>query len=280
MRNALVTIVCLLSATVTAEYFSPFLPPTVEDVIVDGNDTEPAVELIRRQNGCASGYSNCFGQGAPGLCCKPNSVCSADSGGHVGCCPVGAVCTGTIGQPTAAGGPTSGISGLVPATTSNNVPLTTTQAFVFPSGTATITVAGVNTAARSTVPNPYYPFPFIATTYTNAAACSSAYTGCQTDYSSCTGALTGGVHGVTVAAPNGGITVAAVTGSLDANAASSICSSLSSQACYGLQVAACQAYGTGNAGAVGTGAGSRRGCGLYGIGAGVALGVAGQVLAV
>lgn len=106
------------------------------------------------------------------------------------------------------------------------------------------------------------------------AACSSAYSSCQTDVSSCTAALAGGIHGVTISGPNGGVTVSEITATLDPTAASQVCQSLSSQACYGLQVAACAAFGTGTANNAG-----RNRCGhLYGIGAGVAIGMAGEML--
>lgn len=188
--------------------------------------------------------------------------------GHVACCPLNAACTGTIG-----GG------GVQASATASTTTTTTTESFVFATtttgggfviGTATASAQGV----RSTVSNPYYPFAYIPTTYTNAAACSSAYSSCQTDASSCTAALVGGIHGVTVSAPNGGVTVAAITGTLDSASASQVCQSLSSQACYGLQEAACGNYGNGQGNAA-----RRNGCGnMYGMAAGMAIGVAGEML--
>jgi hypothetical protein len=153
------------------------------------------------------------------------------------------------------------------ATASTTVPFATASTTSGPFVQATTTAAG----GASTVSNAFYPFPYIATTYTNAAACSSAYTRCQSDAASCTNALMGGAQGVTVSAPNGGATITAVP-SLGASSASAVCSSLSSQACYGLQVAACQSFdGSGNA------APTRGGCGAAAVGMAV-LGVAGQLL--
>lgn len=276
MRNALISILVLLItvASATPNLFAPFLEAQLEETLTEGNDTAPRNELVKRQsNGCVSGYDSCANLGAAGLCCRSDSVCSADAAGHVACCPLNAACTGTIG----------GGVGATPTTTSS-IPFvlagTTTTSASFYFGTATATVASIQgatsaaTYTRSTVSNQYYPFAYIPTTYTNAAACTSAYSSCQTDVSSCTAALTGGIHGVTISGPNGGVTVSAITATMDPTAASQICQSLSSQACYGLQVAACAAFGTGTANNAG-----RNRCGnLYGIGAGVAIGMAGQML--
>ncbi|OCK86384.1 hypothetical protein K432DRAFT_251 [Lepidopterella palustris CBS 459.81] len=280
MRNLLLSLLFLFLAfaNATPSIFAAFLEPlsSLEETISEGNDTAPANELLKRQTGCASGYGSCSNLGAPGLCCKSNSVCSADSAGHVACCPINAACTGTIaGVIGASVTATSTVSFVFASTTTN--PATTTGNFYF--GTSTASVASVQGASaatytRSTVSNSYYPFAYIPTTYTNAAACSSAYSSCQTDVASCTAALGGGIHGVTVSGPNGGVTITAITASLDPTAASQVCESLSSQACYGLQVAACAAFGTGTANSA-----ARNRCGhVYGIGAGLAIGMAGQML--
>ena len=275
MRNALVSIIVLFIAVASAtpNLFAAFLEPQLEETITEGNDTAPQNEVVKRQsNGCVSGYDSCANLGAAGLCCRSDSVCSADAAGHVACCPLNAACTGTIG----------GVG--VTATTTSTIPFvfasTTTTSGSFYFGTSTATVASIQgatsaaTYTRSTVSNQFYPFAYIPTTYTNAAACSSAYSSCQTDVSSCTAALAGGIHGVTISGPNGGVTVSEVTATLDPTAASQVCQSLSSQACYGLQVAACAAFGTGTANNAG-----RNRCGhLYEIGAGVVIGMAGEIL--
>jgi hypothetical protein len=78
---------------------------------------------------------------------------------------------------------------------------------------------------------------------------------------------------VTVSGPNGGATITAIA-SLGTPAASSICQSLSSQACSGLVVEACARFG--NGGSINA---AKTACGnMYGIGAGVAVGIAGQLL--
>ncbi|KAF2189488.1 hypothetical protein K469DRAFT_736827 [Zopfia rhizophila CBS 207.26] len=268
-------------ASATPNFLAAFIEPLLEGPPAQNNDTiaEAGLELVKRQSGCANGYSSCANLGAPGLCCRSNSVCSADAVGHVACCPLGAACTGTI----------DGVNGGSIATASNtgNPAATSTVPYVIASttqngvsiGTATATEfvqqSGASSYVRSTVSNQFYPFAFIPTTYTNAAACSSAYTSCQTDAASCTAALANGVQGITVSAPNGGATITAIA-SVGPQSASSICQSLSSQACYGLQVEACQAFGNGNGGNQNSG---RNLCGnLYVIGAGVAVGIAGQML--
>ncbi|KAF2761920.1 hypothetical protein EJ05DRAFT_189099 [Pseudovirgaria hyperparasitica] len=271
MRNAVISgtfLLSVLAAANTDEVYAPFDEPTfaiLEDVSADTHDISPMRELLRRQNGCDSGYTNCGNLGAAGACCRPNQVCSADSQGHVGCCPIGAACTGSLGGSA----PTAGSS---------------SPTFIFPSGTAATTTQGFSVGdptgvsdapySYSTVSNQYYPILYIPTTYTNAAACSSAYSSLQTAVASCTAALAGGANGVTINAPNGGITVAPITASLDLPQASSVCSSLSSRAGFGLVVEACGNFGNGGSGAAG------KNCkgSIYGIGAGLAVGVAGQML--
>jgi hypothetical protein len=105
------------------------------------------------------------------------------------------------------------------------------------------------------------------------AACSSAYTSCQSNAASCTSALANGAPGVTISAPNGGATITAIP-SVGLSSAQSICSSLSSLGCSQLTVEACQAFdGAGNGNAA-----YRVPCRDYLMTAGVALGIAGQLL--
>ena len=282
MRHVLVSSSVLLLAALTAgtpNLFAEFVEPLLhEPDPVLNNDTivEHVLELVKRQNTCATGYNACVNLNAPGLCCRADTVCSQDNAGHVACCPQRAACTGTIGnvngQPTVTQITTTGNPFQPTATgttTSNNFfPLPTTNSFI-QSGTVYI---------PTTINNPFYPFVVIPTTYTNAAACSSAYTSCQGAASSCFMALESGVQGITVSAPNGGATITAIA-SVGPVSASSICQSLSSVACSGLTVEACQAFGTGipnqNAGA-----GKRDLCGrLYGVGAAAAaVGIAGQLM--
>ncbi|KAF2793340.1 hypothetical protein K505DRAFT_375416 [Melanomma pulvis-pyrius CBS 109.77] len=277
MRNVFAALLFLPAiALASPNLLSDFFEPLLESSPATNNDTiavEEGLELVKRQTGCATGYAGCSNIGAPGLCCRTNQVCSADAVGHVACCPLNAACTGTIiGVGTGATSlPTTSIFGATTTTQGPLIIVGTTTATATGTGTF-IQATGAASNVRSTVPNSFYPFAFIPTTYTNAAACSSAYTSCQTDAASCTADLANGRQGVTISAPNGGVTITAIA-SLGPTAAASICQSLSSQACFGLQVAACQAFDGGA-----TGAGRNLCGGVYKIGAGVAVGIAGQML--
>ncbi|KAF2461145.1 hypothetical protein BDY21DRAFT_403473 [Lineolata rhizophorae] len=211
-------------------------------------DSAPAA-LLQRQNdddddgGCSAGYGSCASIGAAGWCCSFGSTCTPDFANQVACCAMNVVCTGTIGATNVPNVPSSAVTGGgSSADVTLTLPSSTGGGFVV-SGT-TATAAGAP-AATSTLDNPYYPFPVIATTYSNAAACSSAYSKCQDDAGNCAAALQGDVAGITVVAPNGGVTVQGVSVTVDAPAATSICSSLSAEACSGLQVEACAAFGDG-----------------------------------
>ncbi|KAF2995805.1 hypothetical protein E8E13_000666 [Curvularia kusanoi] len=175
----------------------------LEQLPTSTNDTTPvdAIAELLKRDVCAKSYYQC--SNAPSVCCPRTAICSADRNNVVGCCPQGVACTGTVATPTASG------------TTAPFVTATTTGSsgpFIQASNTAS--------AAASTVSNAFYPFPYIATTYTNAAACSSAYTRCQSDAASCTNALMGGAQGVTVVAPNGGGATITAVPSLGAASAS------------------------------------------------------------
>lgn len=102
------------------------------------------------------------------------------------------------------------------------------------------------------------------------AACSSAYSTCQTDAASCTAALANGVQGITVTAPNGGATITAIP-SVGIQSASSICQSLSSLACYQLDVRACEAFGGGLPGSGWKNCGNMYRAGAAGLAAGLLL---------
>lgn len=267
--------ILIASAFVTSNNYSPFFSPLIDDsYLLSEDDT---LELLKRQNTCPIGFSSCQSLGGPGQCCRSNAICSLDQANHVACCPVGAACTGTInaGSAVTTGATTGGlvfggtISTTSPATT------TTTTGFMFPTTTTAVVTAG---GGGSTVPNAVFPFVYIPTTFENAAQCSSYYTSCQSEFSSCTASLGGGINGVTVTGVGGGVTVQGATAT--GNAAS-ICSSLSAQACYGLQPTQCSAFGVGggNTFVVSQGAGPTR-CpgGVYEIGVGIAVGVAGVLV--
>ena len=268
MRTALLLLPA--AALAATDFATNFSPAQLQQSPAQNNDTLVDGELLRRQtdpNECASGYNACININQPGLCCPNDNVCSADNAGHPACCPIGSACTGTIApisqgsSPTATGTQTT--TGVATTTITGN-----------PTGTETPFVQGSGASATSWVPNTFFPFAYLPTTYSSAAACSSAYSRCQSDAARCTAALANGQNfGVTVSAPNGGATITAVP-SVGSASASSICSSLSSAACSGdWDVAACSAYPAGD------GSGAQRRCGdMYKMGAGVALGVAGQML--
>lgn len=305
MRNAIIYVFTLLItlAVASPDAFSPFFTPLLQEFFGQTNDTNETPDLLRRQsNVCPSGYSNCAGLGAPGLCCSVNSNCSPDTAGHVACCPRGAVCTGTIGAINT-GGATA-----TPSTTTATAATTTNNGLVFAStATTSTTIPGLITSTtgggqfiiataasssgsytRSTVPNSYYPFTYVPLTYSDTAACSSAYSSCQTAVASCATALGGGSYGITVAAPNGGVTVSEVTTKLPASEASAVCASLSSEACGGLRVESCTASVSGSNGATlaagtatasaSSGAYGSPGLSIYCAAAGAALGMAGELL--
>lgn len=257
-----------LVALAAPDVFAAF-EPALEQLPGAYNETETSAddgsfELLKRQgNSCATNYFACQNLNAAGLCCPRTAVCSADPRGAVACCQIGAVCTGTIGAVNTA-----------LQSASVNPTATTTGPFVAASTTGSPFVQQTNGAsAGSTVQNQFYPFPYIATTYTNAAACSSAYTSCQGDAAKCTAALESGAQGVTISAPNGGATITAIP-SVGSQSAQSICASLSSAACYQLNVQACTSF-DGNVAGNGV---MQRQCGSYWMTAGVAMGIAGQML--
>lgn len=242
--------------------------PALEQLPSANSETETlapegSFELLKRQGStCASKYYACSNLGAAGLCCPQTAVCSADQRGQVACCPQGAACTGALGSTGSA------------QTASTTQTASSTVPFVVASTTQGPFVQQTNGASvGSTVQNQFYPFPYIPTTYTNAAACSSAYTSCQGNAASCTSALANGAAGVTISAPNGGATITAIP-SLGLQSAQSICASLSSAGCYQLTVEACTSFD----GARGANAAAREHCGGYIMGAGVAVGIAGQLL--
>ncbi|KAH9870365.1 hypothetical protein IAQ61_005839 [Plenodomus lingam] len=266
MRPALAPLfLAPLVALAAPDKFAAF-EPALEQLPAAYNESEAigqdgVVELLKRQgNTCASNHYACNNLGAPGLCCPRTAICSVDQRGAVACCPQGVACTGVLGNSPATSLPTA-----TTTTTGPFVPAQTTTD-PFSQGTG-------GTSPGSTVQNQFYPFPYIATTYTNAAACSSAYTACQSDATKCTAALASGAQGVTISAPNGGATITAVP-SVGLASAQSICSSLSSVGCYGLTVEACARFDGASAG----NAAARERCAGYWMTAGVAVGIAGQLL--
>ena len=258
------TAIFLLLAPISAIQIPPILADFYEahtpEPLLLSNETSIAVEheLRKRQaGGCPVNFNPCLADGYEGACCTRGSICTMDSARNVACCPNGATCTGTIG---------------------GNSPATTTGTVTGLPGT-TITSGPV-----SVITNAYFPFPVIATSYPNSAACNDAYEACQTNYAACTANLQGsGFGGISIVAPNGGVTVTPTVQNLGPASATSICSSLSQQACYGIVSDNCAQFGQGTGGSfvvsqTGNHA-ARPTVGCYaGMVVGVGLGIAGQMV--
>ncbi|KAL2012915.1 hypothetical protein VTN00DRAFT_440 [Thermoascus crustaceus] len=255
MRVSLLSVILLVPSALSIE-LSPFYPP-LDNTGVGKRSIEDVLRILKRHdNNCPAGYDPCSDLGNSEVCCRDGTRCSRDAANNIACCPTGASCTGSLTPTTGPGAQSTG--------------------FMFPQSTsASTTESNAAAITGSTVPNAPYPFVYIPTTFANAKTCSSYYSECQTQYSKCAVSL-GGVHGVTVAGPGGGITV---QGSTPTGDAQSICSSLSREACYGLQVGYCTAFGT--AGATGNQfvnpgqAAPRRSSSFRDLAVGLAVGVAG-----
>ncbi|MCJ1308107.1 hypothetical protein MMC25_001759 [Agyrium rufum] len=238
--------------TATPQPAVPFKAP-----LTNQSPSDPLLRLFARQtNNCPSGYNPCTNLDQPNICCSNTDICTSDAAKHLACCPSGAACTGTIGDGAGVTSLSSGV--FVPATATASTTGTSSNGYVFPTSTL-----GITAFPQSTVVNPYFPWLFIPTSFSNAQECSSYYTSCQSEYQSCTQSLGGAGFGVTVAGPGGGTTV---VGSAT-QAAQSVCSSLYNAGCYGLQTSVCGAFGNGGVtqGASGSsGAGSSK-IGGYGL---------------
>ncbi|KAK4144634.1 uncharacterized protein C8A04DRAFT_27570 [Dichotomopilus funicola] len=220
-----------------------------------------AVAFAKRQE-CLTNFFSCADQGAVfnGVCCQNGQRCALDEANSPACCPFNAVCTGTA-----------------PAT------------FVTPNPADA-------TTAVSFVPNSFFSFPYIATSFANPGHCSAAVSQCSANFAACTAQLgsdsgNGGGYAVTVVVPGGGgTTVAPANGiSVDAAAVTSICNSLSIEACSGLQPSMCTRSGTaadgfyfgtggGNAGARPTPPPAAVAMACAGLAGAVAAGAAGMVM--
>lgn len=253
--------------------YLPFSSPYAGQYIQDTEGS--AGELLRRQSGCASGFISCANLGGVGICCKSNAMCALDQAGHVACCPVGSACTGTINAGSVVA------TGLSTGSTLASAP--PSQMTTTPSSTGS---GAQITGLSSTVPNSYFPFIYLPTTFSNAAECSSSFSSCGSAFTSCTSSLGSGAYGVTapgVTITGPGVGVTAQT-SLPSASAAAICSSLSTQACYPLQLANCPMYGTAGETApsaatfIAPNAAPTRCAALYGVGAGIAAGLAGQII--
>lgn len=219
------------------------------------------LDLFRRDSKCPN---SCSSVGNSRACCPKKTNCALDDAGNIACCPNNAQCTGNVAAAAVAVASTT-----VPSPAAGM--LTT-------AGAAAITHA---ISGSSRVANSYYPFPYLATTYENAAECTSSYSSCQLESAKCTGVLEGGGMAVTVSGPGGGITQ---QGAIAPASAESICSSLSAEACHGLALTQCSTLGgalqaTAGTFVVGSANAAPTRCGaVYGIGMGVAFGLGGQII--
>ncbi|TLD14957.1 hypothetical protein PspLS_10888 [Pyricularia sp. CBS 133598] len=107
--------------------------------------------------------------------------------------------------------------------------------------------------SASFVPNQFFPFAYITTSFSNKAACETAVSQCSRNYDVCTSQLNNngqaGGNGVTIIVPGGaGTTIGVSRQNLGPSSATSICGSLSSQACFGIQPTVCSSQGTVNNG--------------------------------
>ncbi|OKL60219.1 hypothetical protein UA08_04621 [Talaromyces atroroseus] len=219
------------------------------------------LQILKRDGNCPANYNSCSNEGESGICCESGTTCTVDAANHIACCPTGAKCTGTLGATS------------------------TTSGFVFPEGTTTTSssssTSSTSSAASitgSTIPDAAYPFVYIPTTFENAATCSSYYSLCRSEYTSCVVSL-GGQYGVTIGGSGGGVTVEGNSGVTSASAAVSTCSSLSREACYGLQESYCTAYGTSTGSSFVTGSNaSARKSSLHEILLAVASGILGMLI--
>ncbi|KAI1133070.1 hypothetical protein F5Y10DRAFT_229216 [Nemania abortiva] len=138
---------------------------------------------------------------------------------------------------------------------------------------------GGPTATASYLTNSYFAFPVIPTSFSNAAACTTALHDCSENYDACVEALEGADagYGVTIQVPGaGGTTVAQARTTLPSVTATSVCSTLSLEACHGLSNGLCRA-GTQGGFTVGSENGAPRptaAC-MAGVIAGVGLGIVG-----
>lgn len=208
---------------------------------VSPRDSDPeSLFFQKRQNACANGQIQCTAINSA-VCCPSTAVCTRDPSGNAACCPSGYVCTGNInGSPATA--TATGTGSTTPFVLGQT---TTATASAEPTTAAPESIP----AGYSTVPNAYYPFILIPTSYSNSQACLTAFTLCSSASQACFNSLAG-QNGVTVSGVGSqGLTQAGASGTV-ASGASSICSSLSLRGCYNLQSSQCNSFGS--AGATGT----------------------------
>lgn len=214
LLGLLLSLLVFITTVLASAQPQPFLPAeTPAPVQRRYHAGTPIDVLVPRQTttattGCISGTFSCATQGAAfaSICCASGQACALDAQNSPACCPSGAVCTGT-------------------APTSFRPPSTTPVSYVG---------------------NPFFSFPYIVTSFSNAAACSRAVSACSANYGACTRGLEGGAGGGATVVVGGSTTVGGAVGTTYAtSSATSICSSLSSVACFGIQDSYCTAGSTG-----------------------------------
>ncbi|KAI1004289.1 hypothetical protein K3495_g3921 [Podosphaera aphanis] len=272
MRFLILFLFCLYTPALSST------PTTFDEPFVRDQDTYLLTNssswsdntLLKRNDNCPVNYNSCstLAAGYGGACCASGYLCTTDAARQIACCTIGAKCTGKLDQPTSQTTAAGGITIVAPAAT----PTSTTSA---PATQRTVSI----------VPNVYFPFPYIPTTYPDRTACLSAYSACQTNYAACAANLQGTSYGVTIIAPAGGITVSPTVQDLGVTRATDICSSLSSQACYGIARSDCNEFTAGFVVSTGTIVGGQNAVakptvGAFataGIMAGMGLGLMGQI---
>lgn len=236
----LMTLLASLTIVLASQPPQPFLPARTATPVRRYHAATPVEALFARQTtaGCISGTFSCSSQGVAfsGICCASGQACTVDASSSPACCPSGDVCTGT-------------------APSSYRAPSSTSVSYVG---------------------NPFFSFPYIATSFSNAGACSSAVSQCSANYAACTAGLEGqgGSGGVTVVVGGSTTVGASAAVTYATSSATSICSSLSSVACSGIQDSYCTAGSTAGF-SVGSANAATRPTGMpcVGIVAGVAAGV-------
>ncbi|KIN01888.1 hypothetical protein OIDMADRAFT_86264, partial [Oidiodendron maius Zn] len=174
--------------------------------------------LAPRDGNCPPTFLSCtaLSPAYGAACCSSSAVCALDDAKNIACCPIGSKCKGII-------------SASSPTVTS--------------------------LPAESTVSNPYFPFPYAPTSFSDNAECTQYAMACVQNFQACTMDLQGG-YGVTIVVPGGGgVTVAPVQsvsgqslngGGVPVGEAESVCSSLSSVGCTGVS-GGCSTWGSGAA---------------------------------
>lgn len=262
----------LASRSTSSTAPSPFLAPWPEEPSdASSRIAKPLLvhdALRRRQdNSCPPDSNSCSSLNGSPVCCASGTDCRLDDAGQVACCPQGARCTGSIGGASVSGNTGGFVVGVGSTSTT-----TTTSGLLVPASTTSTSTALISGQGLSTVgtgaPNGgFVGFLPLATPFPNQQVCSSAYSSCQSEFQRCTSLVGGSVNGLTIT--GAGVTIAG-PGATPVPSAASICQSLSSAVCLNLQLSNCNTLA--NAAA------PTPFPPLYGVGVGLLLGVAEQVL--